>query len=334
MKLGLCVLGCGSFARVFAESLSDARDQVELCFASRDYARAQSYSAEFGGAGAFGSYNDAVSDPRVDAVYICTPHDLHLEHARLAAAAKKHILVEKPLARTVQEGRAIIAAAADAGVTLMVAENYRFLAPVQEAKRIIDSGSLGQVRLIQLHEEHPFEPGSWRNDRERNGGGVFIDGGIHKTSVLTYLTGRPTQVYAVQVQPGTPGLEAEDGMVVTTRSAEGVVGVVNHTWSISKPVQRPRVSVTGTLGNLNFELGRPWLNIEYGDAQETRQFNADHRGIMAMVLEFRRSIFEKSEPSMTGEDGLNDLDLVLKAYESAESGLPVDLNWVKSRAES
>ena len=216
---------------------------------------------------------------------------------------------------------------------MMVAENYRFLAPVQEAKRIIDSGSLGQVRLIQLHEEHPFEtglrePGSWRHDRKRNGGGVFIDGGIHKISVLTYLTGRPTQVYAMQVLPGTPGLEAEDGMVVTTRSAGGVVGIVNHTWSISKPVQHPSVRVTGTLGNLNFELGRPWLNIEHGDTQETRVFDADHRGIMAMVLEFRRAIFERSEPAMTGEEGLNDLDLVLKAYESAETGLPVDLNGV------
>ena len=124
------------------------------------------------------------------------------------------------------------------------------------------------------------------------------------------------------------GLEAEDGMVVTTRSADGIVGIVNHTWSITKPDQRPRVSVTGTLGNLNFELGRPWLNIEYSDTQETRQFDDDHRGIMAMVLEFRHSIFESSEPAMTGEEGLNDLDLVLKAYESAESGLPVDLNSV------
>jgi predicted dehydrogenase len=80
------------------------------------------------------------------------------------------------------------------------------------------------------------------------------------------------------------------------------------------------------MGNLNFELGRPWLNIEYRDTQETRLFDADHRGIMAMVLEFRRSILEKSEPSMTGEEGLSDLELVLKAYESAETGLPVDLN--------
>ena len=326
MKLGLCVIGCGSFARQFAESLSDARDSVELYFASRDYTRAKAYSAEFGGAGAFGSYEDAAADPRVEALYICTPHDLHLEHALLAARAKKHILMEKPIARTIEEARAIISAAADANVRLMVAENYRFLAPVQEAKRFIESGALGQVRLIQLHEEYPFDPSSWRNDKERNGGGVLIDGGIHKASVLAYLAGRPNQVYAVLVPPGLPGLNAEDGIVITTRSPDGVIGIINHTWSIGMPSECPSVSVSGTQASLHFEMGRPWLKIDYGDSQETRRFKCDHQGLMSMVLEFRRSILEESEPAMTGEEGLKDLDMVLKAYESAQTGLPVALD--------
>ena len=134
MKLGLCVIGCGEFARTFAESVAVARNQVELYFASRDYARAKDYSDEFDGAGAFGSYEDAAEDPRIEALYICTPHHLHLEHAQLAARAKKHILLEKPIARTIDEARAIISAADDARVKLMIAESYRFRAPVQEAK--------------------------------------------------------------------------------------------------------------------------------------------------------------------------------------------------------
>jgi predicted dehydrogenase len=84
--------------------------------------------------------------------------------------------------------------------------------------------------------------------------------------------------------------------------------------------------VTGTLANLSFEMGRQWLKIDRGDSQETLEFDPDHRGIMAMVLEFRRSIMEESESSMTGEEGLKDLALVLKAYESAQSGLPVALD--------
>lgn len=327
MKLQLCVIGCGGFARTFATFLADARDQVELYFASRDYERAKLYCSEFGGAGAFGSYEDAAADPRIQALYICTPHHLHLEHARIAAAAKKHILLEKPIARTIDEARAIISAADDAGVRLMVAENYRFLAPVQEAKRIIDSGALGRVRLIQLHEDYPFDPSSWRNDRELNGGGVMIDGGIHKASVLSYLAGRPNQVYAVLVPPGIPGLEAEDGIVVTTRSPNGVVGIINHTWSVGKTTERPWVRVSGTKANLHFEMGRRWLNIDYGDSQETRRFECDYRGLIPMVLEFRRSILEESEPTMTGEEGLKDLAIVLKAYESAQTGRALAIDY-------
>ena len=326
MRLRLCVIGCGGFAKTFAASLVGARDRVDLYFASRDHGRAKAYSDEFGGLGAFGSYEDAAANPEIDALYICTPHDLHLEHALLAAAAKKHILLEKPIARTIEEARSIISAATDAGVKLMVAENYRFLAPVMEAKRVIESGALGRVRLVQLQEEYPFFPDSWRNDRERNGGGVFIDGGSHKASVLAYLTGRPDQVYAVQVPSGNPGLDAEDGIFVTTRSPSGVIGIINHTWSVGKATERPWVSVTGTLANLHFEMGGDWLKIDYGDSQETRRFDVDHQGIVAMVLEFRRCILEGSEPSMTGEEGLKDLALVLRAYESVQSGLPAKLN--------
>ena len=340
MKLSLCVIGCGDFARTFAESVTVTRDRVKLFFASRDYARAKAYSDEFDGAGAFGSYEDAANDPRIEALYICTPHHLHLEHAQLATRAKKHILLEKPVARTIDEARAIISAADAAGVNLMIAENYRFLAPVQEAKRIIDSGAVGRVRLIQLQEEYPFEAGSWRTDMDQNGGGVFIDGGIHKVSVLAYLAGRPNQVYAVQVPPGIPGLDAEDGIVVTTRSPDGVVGIINHAWSISRPTECPWVSVSGTRANLYFELsdaiatpakskmGRPWLKIDYGISQETRQLDDDHGGLAPLVLEFRRSIMEVSEPAMTGEEGLKDLAIVLKAYESARTGLPVELDQV------
>ena len=86
MKLGLCVIGCGGFAKTFAESLAGARESVDLYFASRDRRRAEAYSDSFGGLGAFGSYEEAAGDPKIDAFYICTPHDLHMEHAFLAAS--------------------------------------------------------------------------------------------------------------------------------------------------------------------------------------------------------------------------------------------------------
>ena len=205
MKFGLCVLGCGAFSRTFSAAIKEELDATDLYFASRNAERAEAFAAEFGGIGSFGSYESAVADSRVDGVYICTPHHLHLQHARLAAAAGKHILLEKPLARTAVEAQAIVDAAGAGGVTLMVAENYRFMPPVQAAKEIVDRGDMGELRLIQLQEDFPFQPEEWRNDAEANGGGVLIDGGIHKLSLLAYLAGSPSEVYAAEVPSSQPG---------------------------------------------------------------------------------------------------------------------------------
>ena len=120
---------------------------------------------------------------------------------------------------------------------------------------------MGQVRLVQLQEQHPFQPSGWRNQAGLNGGGVLIDGGIHKASVLAYLSGRPNQVYAQRLLPGQPGLDAEDGIVVMTQTKDGVTGVINHSWSVAPTTPRPWVSILGAKSTLYFELGCPWLKI-------------------------------------------------------------------------
>jgi len=326
VKLGLCVIGCGGFARTFAEAMRSLSGELDLYFASRDAARARAYAAEFGGAGFFGSYAEAAADSRVEALYICTPHHLHLDHAKLAADAGKHLLIEKPIARTVPEGQEIVSAAELGGVRLMVAENYRFLPAVRKAKELIDSGALGNLRLIQIQEQYPFNPVEWRNDPELNGGGVLIDGGIHKASVLAYLTGRPNQIYASAVPSAKPSMAAEDGIVVITKSATGVVGIINHTWSVSKHSERPWVSISGTSGSIYFELGLPWLKLVDATETKTLQLDDEHRGLAPMVREFSRSIREGRAPSMTGAEAIKDLNMVRKAYESMELRTPVPLD--------
>jgi predicted dehydrogenase len=316
--LGLCIVGCGSFARTFAQGIAPLRDRVNLFFASRDLLRAQEYSDEFSGAGAFGSYETAAASPQVDAMYLCTPHYLHLEHVRLAAGAGKHILVEKPIARTLVEGSQIIDAAQQAGVTLMVAENYRFMAPVQECRRLVESGAIGDVRLIQLQEESPFRPAGWRNLQDLNGGGVLIDGGIHKIHFLRYLAGEPCSIYAAALPKALNDLEGEDGVVLIVRWDSGAVGLINHSWVASSQPSPPLVSVSGTKGQLTFAAGEAWLRVEIGDSAETKSLPPDNSGLTAMVQEFINSILEKREPATSGTEGLKDLALVLKTYESID----------------
>src|SRR2546428_6971664 len=158
MPLALCIVGCGQFARTLAHSLQPVRDEVDLFFASRDLARAQAYAAQFQGCGAFGSYAAAAADPRVEALYVCTPHHVHQAHVTLAAEAGKHILVEKPLARTLAEGQAMIAAAQQAGVTLMVAENARFMAAGGPGPRVISPGRGGGLPVGRAAAGNPLPP--------------------------------------------------------------------------------------------------------------------------------------------------------------------------------
>ena len=326
MKLGLCVVGCGHFARTFAQAMFSLRDEIDLYFASRDAERAREYAATFQGNDAFGSYEAAAADPRVEAMYICTPHHLHREHVVLAAQAGKHILVEKPIARTLEEARVIIAEAQRAGITLMVAENYRFMSPVQKTKALIDSGAVGDLRLIQLQQEGHFHPSQWRNNRDLNGGGVLIDSGIHKVDIIVYLAGKPQHIYAVPVPSGVPDFDAEDGLVLTTRSASGVVGLIQHSWTSSLHPPPHWVSVSGSTGRIYFELGgAPWLKLDDGSSERTLQLVPDHYGLVPMVQEFHNSISEEREPQMPGVAGMDDLEVVLKAYESMAKGIALPL---------
>ena len=323
MKFGLCVLGCGSFARTFSSAIRDESGDIDLYFASRDAGKAAAFAEEFGGSGSFGSYESAVADPRVDSVYICTPHHLHLEHAQLAAAAGKHILLEKPLARTAREAQEIVSVADAAGVTLMVAENYRFMPPVIAARDMVARGDVGELRLIQLQEDFPFQPSEWRNDADSNGGGVLIDGGIHKASMLAYFAGDPAEVYAAQVPSAQPGLAAEDGVIAMLRYSNGLVAIINHSWSAGPHSQRPWVTISGSTASISFDLGGDWIDSIDAAGRRRQMLDRDSAGLVGMVREFRQCLQDTRPPAMTGEEGVRDVALVQACYESMRKGAPV-----------
>jgi predicted dehydrogenase len=325
MSFALCILGCGQFARTFAEGVAPLREEVDLFFASRDLKRAQAYSAAFQGSGAYGSYEEPAADPKIDALYVCTPHHLHPAHVALAASSGKDVLVEKPIACNLEGAAQVIETSSKTGITLMVAENVRFMAAVRRCKELVDSGAIGDLRLVQLHEEAPFRPGGWRSNIGLNGGGVFIDGGIHKVHFLRYLLGEPSHIYATALPPAMSGQEGEDGLVMMARWSNGTVGLINHSWVSSSRTTPRWVSVSGTQGRIYFEICDTWLRLEHDSSQETIQLEEDHSGITPMVREFLNSVNEGREPETSGQEGLCDLALVLKAYDSIQRGTSLHL---------
>ena len=325
MKLSLCVVGCGSFAKTFAQAMEPLRDEIDLYFASRDLGRAEAYAQSYHGRAAFGSYEEAAADPRVQAMYLCTPHHLHREHALMAAGTGKHILVEKPIARNLEEAQEMVAYAQRAGVILMVAENYRYMSSARNAKELVDSGAVGSLRLVQLQEEAHMVPSQWRSKSHLNGGGLLIDGGIHKVDMLVYLTGMPQQVFAASLPRGPHAAEAEDGVIMMTKSVDGVVGVINHSWTAAQRPGPSWVSISGLKGRIYFEVGAPQLTLDDGREERTLRFEPDQKGLVPMVREFRDSIVEGREPLTSGAVGIRALSVVLKAYESIGRGVSLPL---------
>ena len=170
---GLVLLGCGWIARRHAAAAR--RLGVPVLAASRDLARARAFARAHGAVAAFGSYAEAVSDPRARAAVVCTPHDRHLADARLALDAGLHVLVEKPIARTLEEADGMLAAARGAGRVLMVAENFRFMPAFRHVAALLDAGRLGALREVHLVARGFRAQAGWRLAPEAMGGGALID---------------------------------------------------------------------------------------------------------------------------------------------------------------
>ena len=329
-RFALCVVGCGQYAADFAGSLAQLNDEIDLFFASRDPSRAEEYCRRFGGQDCFGSYRQAAEDSRVDALYICTPHHLHRQHCELGIAHGKHVLVEKPLAHSLEDARHIVRAASNSGVTLIVAENVRYMAQVRKCRELALNRAVGSLRFLQFQEEYPFQPGGWRSRQADNGGGVFIDGGIHKVHFMRYIAGEPESVYAAELPRAISGQEGEDGMAVMLRWSSGAAGIIVHSWTAGSPMPPP-VRIAGTQGNISFTVGSGQLALERNGREELFGFPPDNRGIPNMVRDFVASAMDRKEGETSGPEGLKDLALVMAAYESARSGEVVRFQDILSR---
>lgn len=325
MTLALCLVGCGNYARTIAKQISTLGQQVELFFASRDRNKAQEYCQTYGGSDFFGSYDEAAKDKRVEALYILTPHNLHCEHALMAARHGKHILVEKPIARNLVEAQVMVRAAKDAGVKLMVGENARFIPMVQKCKELFESGAIGPLRLIQIQAEQVHSPHDWRRSLEISGGGALIDGGIHSVDNMIYLAGMPSSLFATTLPKVLHQVEGEDGIVVMAQLPDGATGLINFSWGTQFSPRRPWVALTGAKGHISFEIGGPRLVLEQEGQKTEHRFPKGDYGWKNMVIEFVDAIQQDRCPTLSGEEGIKALKVVLKAYESAQIGMSVGL---------
>ena len=197
IRLGIVGLG-RAFALTAPALRADRRiDPVAAC-APRAETRA-AFEAGYGGRG-YADLDTLLGHPGLEAVYIATPHGLHAEQAIAAAAAGKHVLVEKPLAVSMADGAATVEACERAGVALIVGPSHSFDAPVAQARALIRSGALGPVRMIHAfaYTDFLYRPRRPEELRTEAGGGVLFSQAVHQVDVVRLLAGGlATQVSAL-----------------------------------------------------------------------------------------------------------------------------------------
>jgi predicted dehydrogenase len=317
-------VGCGWIARRHAAAARRLR--VPLIFASRDLERARGYARTFGGIAAYGSYHEAVADPRAAGAIICTPHDRHLADARMAFAAGKHVLIEKPLARTLEEADEIIAAAGAAGRVLMVAEQFHFMPAFRRVKALLDSGRLGALRELHLIARGFGARSGWRLAADSVGGGALIDGGIHYVHNLRWWGGGVRRVVALRPPQTVMAMEGEDAIVLLAELSSGAIGLLSNSLGAPGLSRLQWSTVTGTRGSC-FADNRGRFVIARGEGgPRVRLFRRDVRGYEAMLTAFRRAMARGEAAEMDAAAGRADLAVVLAAYRSIAERRAVDLD--------
>ncbi|MUN08635.1 Gfo/Idh/MocA family protein [Agromyces luteolus] len=245
------IVAPGGIAARFVRALAARTDHRVMAIGSRSAERARGFAHEHGVPRAYGSYDELVVDPEVDAVYIASPHSVHAEQALLAIAAGKHVLVEKPFTTTPADAARVFAAARDRGVLAMEAMWTRYLPQADSLRQLLEDGTLGDVTMVSADFGFsiPFMPAHRLFDPALAGGALF-DAGVYPVSFISSVLGAPTSVSAI----GSLADSGVDDQAIVSLGYPRAVAIAQTSLKSWSPVV---ATVCGTRGRL--EIGPEFL---------------------------------------------------------------------------
>lgn len=325
----IALIGSGGMGSVHATNLhadpnADLRWIVDL-----DQPRAEAIAAATG-AQATASMDDALADPEVDAVVIALPTSLHRMATEAAARAGKHVFCEKPIARTAEDGQAMVEACREAGVTLMIGHVVRFYPEYQTIKQRLDAGDLGQVGMVRAARVNPpvQERSPWFADVEKNGG-VVLDLMVHELDALCWLFGDVERLFA-QGLTYTEAQPRRDYAQASLRFRSGVIAHVESSWAHSN--HRTSIEIATKNGMITFNSEKAATltlerNIPLNDSLHrparvyTRPGVAGPHGV---ELQHFVSALQTGEPVLIdGEAGVRAITMCNAVLESMRTNRPI-----------
>ncbi len=321
-------LGVLSTARINELILPAARacEHLEVvAVASRELPRAQQYAAEHGIERAYGSYDELLKDAELDAVYIPLPNGLHVEWSERALAAGKHVLCEKPLARSRGEAEHAFETAARAGRILAEAFMYRHHPQTVAIKSLLEDGAIGPLRLIRATQSFPIEGADDVRLFADLEGGALMDVGCYCVHFARFIAGEPERVYGEQRLNG----DGVDLLFSGTMRFAGDI-LIQFDAGIDVP-QRDFLELVGADGTI--EVHDPWMSGEGEEPAilihrdgDTERVRTERRDAYRLQLEdFVAAIRGERAPLLDRDDATAQAAAIEALYASADGGRPVEV---------
>jgi len=363
-RLKTAVIGYGKVAHIHAEALASIPESEFVAVCGRDAGKARAFAEPYG-AKPFTDVEEMVG-AGVQAVVVATPHPAHASVTTAALRAGAHAIVEKPLASSLGDCDAMIAAAREGGRTLAMISQRRLYAPVQRVRQAIDAGKIGRpvlgtVALLGWRSEEYYRSDPWRGSWDGEGGGVLVNQAPHQIDILQWFMGDVDELYGAWANLNHPYIEVEDTSVAVIRFKSGALGniVVSNS---QNPGISGKVWVHGangatvgvqTDGGSMFIAGmttvtEPPVNDVWtvpGEDESLARWQKEDadffRGIDAtkhyhrhQIQDFLQSILEGREPLVPGEEGRKTVEIFTAIYRSQREGRPVKFPLLPEKGRS
>ena len=327
-ELRVAFVGCGRIAGFHLDGIEQAAQRTRVTAAVDPDANAAAAIAARTGARTYASLELALAVGDFDAVDIMVPHDLHEDLATRAFAAGKHVLLEKPMALTLDACDRIQVAAGRAGTVFMVAENSQYWPDVVRARDLLVSGAIGEPVTARASFEAPHDPfwypdDSWRYEVARTGGGVVVDGGAHWIRPLRMWLG---EVEAVVAATGRilPAMQGESLAHALLRFQSGVVASFQAITHDAPLWAGPWWRLTGTAGEIvihgGFDGGMTLVNWQHPQGRPIAGEHGYAASFAPEMADFEAAVLDGKSPEAPPEASLGELRTALAIYRSAESG--------------
>jgi predicted dehydrogenase len=324
--IGIGVVGTGGWARGFWQDGQESPDVKLVACWNRTRERAEKFAEKYGGEVA-PSLEALLAHPQVEAVANFASNNYHSEPTKLAAAAGKHVFVDKPIANTFAESVEMIEGCDRAGVTLMVGHSTRYHGANRTIKQYLEAGTLGTLAMVEGNVSHSggtrLSEDAWRWHWEEAPGGPLMQLSIHVYDTLHYFFGPTRRVTALSKRDLLPS-EIEDVFLTLLEFESGLLAYVGTNY-VAPPIHFIRVY--GQQGNLYSEGGKLIHMKPVSDwSAEPLEVEVPKSNAHAAELsEFARAIRTGTRPETDGRGGLLALGVVWAAIRSAEQNRPVEV---------